>query len=331
MANGISSVVDTAIKKEVGRSSVGSILRDYISLARPDHWFKNVFMIPGILAVFILHPQSLTLAMLPSVVLAVVTACLIASSNYVINEVLDARTDRAHPTKKFRPVPSGRIKPSVAYVEWLGLAALGLAIAWHINLPFFIVASLFWLQGVLYNIPPIRTKELPYLDVLSEAINNPIRFLLGWYAMGFLILPPSSLVIGYWMIGAYLMGAKRLAEYREINNREVAIAYRKSFSYYNERRLTMGLIYYSTGFMFFFAVMITKYRPEIILAAPFMMGFFSYYLKLTYRKNSIVQTPEKLFKEPLFIAYCLFCFVLVVLLACINLPWVSWALGLNVK
>ena len=36
-------------------------------------------------------------------------------------------------------------------------------------------------MGCLYNIPPIRTKDHAYVDVLSESINNPIRFLVGWY------------------------------------------------------------------------------------------------------------------------------------------------------
>ena len=36
-------------------------------------------------------------------------------------------------------------------------------------------------MGCVYNIPPVRSKDLPYVDVLSEAINNPIRMLAGWF------------------------------------------------------------------------------------------------------------------------------------------------------
>ena len=45
-------------------------------------------------------------------------------SNYVINEILDAPTDRSHPTKQHRPIPSGQVKLPIAYIEWLVSVAL---------------------------------------------------------------------------------------------------------------------------------------------------------------------------------------------------------------
>ena len=72
--------------------------------------------------------------------------------------------------------------------------------------------------------PPIRTKEWAYVDVLSESINNPIRLLLGWFALVTSHVPPASLAISYWMAGAFLMAVKRYAEYRHIGNPEAAAA-----------------------------------------------------------------------------------------------------------
>jgi decaprenyl-phosphate phosphoribosyltransferase len=69
-------------------------------------------------------------------------------------------------------------------------------------------------MGLLYNIKPIRTKELAYLDVISESINNPIRFVIGWYAMSVFFFPPASFLVAFWAFGAFLMACKRLAEYR---------------------------------------------------------------------------------------------------------------------
>ena len=43
--------------------------------------------------------------------------------------------------------------------------------------PFTLTVLALWVMGCVYNIPPVRSKDLPYLDVLSEAINNPIRML----------------------------------------------------------------------------------------------------------------------------------------------------------
>ena len=69
------------------------------------------------------------------------------------------------------------------------------------GLPPKFVILLFWsfllFMGLIYNVPPIRSKERPYLDVLSESINNPIRLLLGWFVVTERELPPASLVVIY--------------------------------------------------------------------------------------------------------------------------------------
>ena len=72
--------------------------KDYISIARPDHWPKNIFIIPGILLAYILVPNNnLSLSI---IIIGVSSACLLSSANYVINEWLDAPFDRYHPKKK---------------------------------------------------------------------------------------------------------------------------------------------------------------------------------------------------------------------------------------
>ncbi len=65
-----------------------------------------------------------------------IAVCLIASSNYVINEVLDAPFDRTHPTKCRRPVPAGLVSVPLAYAQWIGLMVVGLLLSFTISLPF---------------------------------------------------------------------------------------------------------------------------------------------------------------------------------------------------
>src|SRR5262245_30332233 len=84
-------------KPATGRS-VLAIVKDYASIARPDHWFKNVFMALGVLLAFFYYPQLFTLSVLGYIALAVAATCLIASSNYTLNEILDAPRDRLHPS-----------------------------------------------------------------------------------------------------------------------------------------------------------------------------------------------------------------------------------------
>ncbi len=195
-----------------------STIWPYVQIARVDHWFKNAFMLLGVVLAVFYEPSLLTWSSLVPLSIAVLATCLVASSNYVLNELLDGPRDRLHPEKRHRPVPSGRIRPAIAYVEWLALAAAGFALALSINVYFFASALALWIMGIAYNVPPLRTKEWPYLDVLSESVNNPIRLFLGWFALVTLRVPPMSLAIAYWMLGAFFMAMKRFAEYRHIGD-----------------------------------------------------------------------------------------------------------------
>jgi 4-hydroxybenzoate polyprenyltransferase len=302
--------------------------KDYILLLRIDHWFKNIFMIAGIIAAFIVSEDARTWSVLPGLLIGLFATCLIASANYVLNEIIDGPLDRNHPKKQFRPIPSGRVIVKYAYIEYVIVSICGLFFSLQLGKYFFWTALLFLIMGMVYNIPPARTKELPYIDVLSESINNPIRLLLGWYAMGLTSWPPTSLVISYWMIGAFFMAAKRLAEYREIG-KTTAERYRKSFRYYNEERLTASLVAYAAGFMFFFSVVIIKYHAELILAAPVLMYYIAFYILLTFDKNSIVQTPELLLKKPRFVMLNVLLVIYLTLLANISLPFVRSMLGVE--
>src|SRR3546814_7969196 len=92
------------------------------------------------------------------------------------------------------------------------------------------IALAFAAQGLAYNVPPLRTKDVPYLDVLSESVNNPLRLAIGWAMIDPGSLPPVSIIIAYWFGGAFLMGTKRLSEYREIvvsNGAALLARYRK--------------------------------------------------------------------------------------------------------
>jgi decaprenyl-phosphate phosphoribosyltransferase len=292
----------------------------YVQIARVDHWFKNTFMLLGVILACFYEPMVFTWASVSRLSLAVLATCLIASSNYVLNELLDAPYDRFHPVKKHRPVPSGLVQPRFAVVEWLLLGATGLTVASFLN-PYFAASGLaLWAMGAAYNVPPMRTKELPYLDVLSESVNNPLRLFLGWFALVSDKLPPLSLTLAYWMVGAFFMATKRFAEYRHIGDPELAAQYRQSFGYYTEDRLLVSMFFYATMCTLFVGVFIVRYHVELVLFVPVAAGFFAYYLKLGLQSDSPVQNPEKLYKQQSFLLYMILSVALFVLLMFINIP-----------
>lgn len=292
----------------------------YVQIARIDHWFKNSFMIFGMVLALFYRPEAITWSVIPRLLLAVLATCLVASSNYVLNELLDGARDALHPQKRMRPVPSGRVNRTLGYIEWFMLAVVGLMLAASIN-PLF-AASALWLlvMGVLYNVPPIRTKEFPYIDVLSEAVNNPIRLLLGWFALIGDIVPPVSLLISYWMAGAFFMAMKRYAEYRHIGDPRVAAAYRGSFAYYTEERLLVSILFYATACALFGGIFIVRYHLELILATPLAAGLFAQYLKLGLLADSPTQHPERLYQHRGFVAYLVVCLCMFIALMFVHIP-----------
>ena len=304
-----------------------STIRGLFEIARVDHWFKNVFVLPGVVVALGFAPLSANSSavgtFLMRLILGLVAVCLVASSNYVLNEVMDAPFDRFHPEKSQRPVPSGRVNVRLAYLEWLVLAAIGIGSGALLSRGLGAALAALWVMGCVYNIPPIRSKDVPYVDVLSEAVNNPLRMLVGWYIVDPGGLAPVSLLVSYWMVGCYFMAIKRFAEYRHIGDRSRAIAYRRSFARITEQSLLISIVFYASVAMLFFGAFAMRYRIELIVSFPLIALVMAIYLAVGFRQDSAAQRPEGLYREPVLMAAVVSCTILVAILLFVDLPSVS--------
>lgn len=311
--------------KETGDASTASAsrLRDYIRIARPDHWIKNVFIIPGAAVAYVIVPRvpASTLVIASA---AVASICLAASANYTINDLLDAPHDRYHPRKGSRPIALGLLDPRLVILQYAVLAAMGIALACLVNRLFAIACFALLAMGVLYNVPPIRLKDKAYFDVLAESINSPIRFLLGWSILCSNLLPPASAILAYWMGGAFLMSVKRFSEYRWIEDPSLAGRYRKSFLSYTENSLLLSAFFYALCSSFFIAVFLIKYRVEFILTFPLFAILFGWYLSIGLKHDSAAQAPEKLYREKAFLCFAAFTFMVAGLVLVSDIPLLKW-------
>jgi decaprenyl-phosphate phosphoribosyltransferase len=318
------AVPDTlAADYSLNEVSLRERLLAHLAIARLDHSIKNLFILPGIIVPLSVAPALLTSHLLLRIPLALIAATIIACSNYVLNETLDAPFDRLHPTKFRRPAARGLVHPASAYAQWILMMMAGILLAALISRAFALTALALWIMGCVYNVPPLRTKDVPYLDVITESVNNPLRMLLGWFAITSVLVPPVSLLIAYWMLGCYFMALKRFSELAEIGDSRIAGAYRRSFLYYTTESLLVSVLFYASAAMLFLGAFIIRYRIELILSFPFLALSMAIFMRLAFKRGSAVQNPEKLYREPWLMSAFLLTTTLMCVLLFVRIPFLD--------
>jgi 4-hydroxybenzoate polyprenyltransferase len=182
----------------------GRTLYNLIKLARPEHWVKSVF---------ILLPVPFGVAAgahldVGSFLLGLFGMCLVSSAVYVVNDVLDAASDRLHTQKRKRPVASGELAPALAMVESLVLMGAGLICCWLADRPK--VLLLVVTYGIINLAYCWRAKRVALLDVFLIGSGFVIRVMLGCSLLG---VPPSHwLLLCSSALALFLGFAKRRAD-----------------------------------------------------------------------------------------------------------------------
>ena len=311
------SVIELAQQKGITELQTFDSARHYLKVARIDHWFKNIFLLAGFFLAIAQNTYPLSFGLFLRGAVAFLLACLLSSSNYVINEIYDAQFDRKHPNKKFRSVAAGMISVKKLIYFNLFLIVFTLTASYFIfSWQFTLMMALFLIiGGVFYNIPPFRTKDLPVIDILGESVNNPIRLLLGWLAVVNTFELPLVAILGYWCFGAILVTAKRLAEFRHFGP-ELTM-YRPTFKYYSGSLLVTLFTLFNVLTLVSLIWLSVTFNSRLFFITPFVVVLLVWFAVLTFQKNSIVKEPERIVEKKAFFAYCvlsLFAFAFLMLL-----------------
>lgn len=289
-----------------------------LRLLRPKQWTKNLLVFAALVFTARFNqPESVGLA-----ALGFVAMCLLSSSIYVVNDIMDAKRDRQHPEKRKRPIASGEVKPKVALVISQLLALVGAIILVFLGPPTVVIGGVYVALQAMYN---LRLKHVAVLDVFIISIGFVLRAVLGAAVIhatisGWLLLCTGALALT-------LGFGKRRAEFMQS---EGTGASRPSLVDYSQQALDVLVASSATAAALCYGVYVlesatAKAHPALITTAPFVFYGICRYLLLTFQDNQRVEEPESLlFRDAhLWVSVILFLVVAAVAMSTSRLPWVE--------
>jgi len=178
---------------------IGALLKSL----RPHQWVKNLFVVAPLL--FSKHLLEMDYVLTSA--LAFLLFSMLSGSVYLVNDIFDIEKDRAHPKKRLRPIPSGKLPLQAARTAAAVLILVSLGASLKPGLPFFACSASYLVLNLAYS---LSLKHVPFVDVLSIAGGFLLRVLAGALAIN---VPPSPwLLICTFVLACFLGFGKRAHE-----------------------------------------------------------------------------------------------------------------------
>lgn len=281
------------------------MISSIIKTLRLKQWYKNLLLFAGI----IFSVNILNFQMWLTVLSAFIIFCMLSGSEYIINDIIDIESDRKHPTKRKRPIASGDLKKSPAFLFASILVICAGVGAYLINIPFLCISIVYLLLILSYS---LFLKQLIIVDILVISIGFVIRAVAGCLAIDVFISP--WLIICTFLLALFLALSKRRHELVLLG--EEAKGHRKILDMYSTEMLdqmisiTSGALIISYSLYTFLAD--NKY---MMLTIPFAIYGLFRYLFLVHSKN-IGGEAEMIFRDRGMVMCMVLWAVLVVLILC---------------
>lgn len=144
------------------------MILDIFKTLRPKQWTKNGF----VFAALIFDIKLFQSGPFFKTVLGFILLCFISGTIYLINDLVDIEKDRQHPTKRNRPIPSGKVPFRTAVVIAVLLTIVCLPLCFWLDYYFGVIASGYWLLQIAYS---FFLKNVVIVDVLTIAAGFVLR------------------------------------------------------------------------------------------------------------------------------------------------------------
>ena len=269
------------------------MLKYILKAMRPRQWTKNAF----IFAALVFDRKLLNLHAFLQTLAAFVLFCLLSSSVYLINDILDRESDRAHPIKKNRPIASGNLPVSLALATGTFLLLVSLTGAFLLSHGFFFISLVYFTLNIIYS---IWLKHIPIIDVLVIASCFVLRVAAGVSVIEVQRFSPWLYVVTT-LLALYLGFGKRRAELAVLVN-DSPQSHRKVLSGYSiqfiDQLITVvsatTIISYS---LYTFSAPNLPENHSMMLTIPFVLYGIFRYLFLINKHNAGGEPEEILLKD----------------------------------
>lgn len=257
----------------------------WLRLLRPHQWLKNAFVFVGLLFGHAWgDPARLTQALL-----AFAIFCLLSSGVYVMNDLFDREQDRQHPTKRNRPLASGKVGLRTALMLMLACFGGGIALllASANQAPWLFFAYVVLNLGYTWGL-----KHVVILDVFIIATGFMLRILVGTLGIG--IEPSQWLLLCGLMLTLFLGFAKRRAEIRTLSHKGegAAGAHRRVLEHYSpvllDQLMTVAVASTIVSYSLYTVspeTVVLHGTTKLIYTVPFVIYGMFRYMFLLHRRD----------------------------------------------
>ena len=233
-------------------STVENKIRPYLKALRPYQWLKNVLVFVPILTSHKVNAESFL-----NSVTAFLAFSLVASSVYVLNDLLDLESDRIHPRKRNRPFASGSVPITHGSLLVFGPITLGLIISAQLGWEFLSVMLCYALITTTYS---LYFKRLVVFDVCLLALLYTTRILAGGIA--------TDITLSVWLLAFSiffffsLAAVKRQAELVDLAKRKHLSATGRG--YHVDDLPIISMIAIGSGFVSVLVLALYINSPEVL-------------------------------------------------------------------